>query len=299
VVEAVRLSNGATALRVDAQVVWITPRSPSETIPSGSRLLRINVHSKGRTADEPESEGFSVLERLPWNVTSIAKIEAVVALLNELDVTQPGLRLCPLDLLESSVVLGFYTTATAAPLALAEVHPGGCGGVSLTIDGVAQPGLEGGWSLIGEIGKALGVSSAGGPPVGPPPRLSRVRVSPARFGVEAQDIVTVGIEPGTEFRFDLSAPAEVHVAISRLPQGARYAETCLAKVRRGRAERCVHTVTVARLTRKTEPEGEDAIAFSGKVGGRALKRGRYVAVLNARNTGGRARVARVEFEITR
>jgi hypothetical protein len=62
---------------------------------------------------------------------------------------------------------------------------------------------------------------------------------------------------------------------------------------------CVHTVTVARLTRKTEPEGEDAIAFSGKVDGRALKRGRYAAMLSARDTGGRSGVAGVEFEITR
>jgi hypothetical protein len=56
---------------------------------------------------------------------------------------------------------------------------------------------------------------------------------------------------------------------------------------------------VDRFTRLTEPEGEDAIAFSGFVGRRALALGRYVAVLRARNTGGHSGLADVEFEITR
>jgi hypothetical protein len=187
-------------------------------------------------------------------------------------------------------------------LAVADIEPGGCGGVSLTIGGVPQPSLEGGWSLISEIGKALSVNPAAGPPVGLTPRLSGVRMSRKRFDVEAEDIVTVGVEPGTEFLFDLSAPAEVSIVISRLSRGSRYADTCLAaaeRPRRLRPKHCRGTVVVARLTRATEPEGKDAIAFSGKVDGRALKVGRYVAVLRARNTGGRSRLASVEFEITR
>lgn len=41
VIKAIQLPNGSTALRADAQVVWITPRPASETIPSGAHLLRI------------------------------------------------------------------------------------------------------------------------------------------------------------------------------------------------------------------------------------------------------------------
>jgi hypothetical protein len=302
VIWAVRLTNGSTALRADAQVVWITPRSPSETIPSGAQLLRISAHSTSRRPGRlPESEELSVLERLPWTVTSARQIEAVVALLNALRVIQPGLRLCPLSLGETSVQLSFYATPDAPALALADIEPGGCGGVSLTIGGVPQPPLEGGWSLISEIGKALSVNPAAGPPVGLTPRLSGVRMSRKRFDVDAEDIVTVGVEPGTEFLFDLSAPAEVHIAISRLPRGSRYADTCLAAADRPRlrSEGCRRTAVVDRFTRLTEPEGQDAIPFSGFVGRHALTIGRYVAVLRARNSGGRSRLTSVEFEITR
>jgi hypothetical protein len=50
------------------------------------------------------------------------------------------------------------------------------------------------------------------------------------------------------------APAEVSVAISRLPRGARYADTCLAAAPSSRphAEGCVRTAVVDRLTRLTE-----------------------------------------------
>jgi len=123
-----------------------------------------------------------------------------------------------------------------------------------------------------------------------------------RFRVESEDTVTVGVQPGSEFLFDLSAPAEVSVAISRLPPGVSYADTCSAnagKPRRIRATHCRRTVGVARITRLTEPEGEDGIAFSGQQGHHALKPGRYVAMLRAHNTSGRSRVASVQFEVTR
>jgi hypothetical protein len=279
------------------------PRPASETIPSGAHLLRIRAHSESRSsnAHESVSEALSVLERLPWTVTSVGQIEAVVALLNQLEVGQPGLRFCPKDAGESSVELSFYASPDAAPLAVADIQPELCGGVSLAIGGEPQPSLEGGWSLISEIGKALAVNPAAGPPVGPTPHISRVRMSRERFGVVAEDIVTVGIEPGSEFLFDLSAPAEVSVAISRLPPGSRYPDTCSSNAerpRRLRTKHCKRTVVVARLTRLTEPEGEDGIAFSGMVGRRALALGRYVAVLRARNTSGSSPVVSVEFEIT-
>jgi hypothetical protein len=71
VVWAVRLASGSTALRVDAQVVWVTPRPASETIPSGARLLRITVHDRNRRSRDPESRSLALLdERLPRKTTS-------------------------------------------------------------------------------------------------------------------------------------------------------------------------------------------------------------------------------------
>lgn len=173
VIWAVRLPSGSTALRADAQVVWTTLRPASETIPSGAHLLRVTVHDRNSRSWDPESRSLALLERLPRKTTSVRQIDGIVALLNELQVVQPGLRLCPLDVGDSSVELTFYASPHAAPLAVADIEPRGCGGVSLTIGGISQPRLEGGWSLIDQIGDALGVNAAAGPPVGAKPRARR------------------------------------------------------------------------------------------------------------------------------
>jgi hypothetical protein len=171
-IRAIRLPNGSTALRADAQVVWTTPRPASETIPSGARLVRITVHDRHRRSRDPASGSLALLKRLPWQTTSLRRIEGIVALLNKLRVVQPGRRFCPLKLGDSSVELTFYASPDAAPLAVADIEPGGCGSVSLTIGGVSQPRLEGGWSLIGQIGEALGVSTDAGPRLAPSPHLT-------------------------------------------------------------------------------------------------------------------------------
>jgi hypothetical protein len=160
VVWAVGLANGSTALRVDAQVVWIIPRPASERIPTGARLLKISGHEAGRKRFKRiKSERAAVLGRLPSHVTSTAQIEKVVALLNDLRVHQPGERHCPIAP-AGSVQLTFYTNPSAPPLAIATIHTEGCGGVSLTIDGITEPGLEGGWYLVEEISRILEIRPA-------------------------------------------------------------------------------------------------------------------------------------------
>jgi hypothetical protein len=155
----VRLANGSTALRMDAEVVWVTPRAASDRIPAGARLLTIGVHEPGGASIGFESMRRAVLGRLPFRVTSIARIEKIVALLNELRVHQPGVRHCPRGF-GGSVELNFYTSPSASPLAVADITAEGCGGVSLMIDGMAQPELEGGWDLVEEIRQALGIRPA-------------------------------------------------------------------------------------------------------------------------------------------
>jgi hypothetical protein len=166
------------------------------------------VRARNRRSRDPEPRSLALLERLPRKTISVRQIEGIVALLNKLRVIQPGRRFCPLDVADSSAELTFYASPDSAPLAVADIAPGGCGRVSLTIGGVSQPRLEGGWSLVGQIGEALGVNAAAGPPIGAKPRISRVRVSRKRLRIEPEDTVTVGVQPGSEFLFDLSAPAE-------------------------------------------------------------------------------------------
>jgi hypothetical protein len=152
---AVRLANGSTALRVDSEVVWVTPRAASERIPAGARLLTISVRSWARRSSGPEFNRLTILKRLPSRVTSVARIEKIVTLLNELRVHQPGRRChCLLELAGGSAQLSFSTSPDAPPLAVADINT--LGGVSLTIDGKAEPELEGGgWSLVEEISRTL------------------------------------------------------------------------------------------------------------------------------------------------
>ncbi len=150
----VRRANGSTALRVDAEVVWVIPRPAAARIPASARLLTISVHKSGRTLIGIESKRLAVLRRLPSRVTSIARIKRVVAMLNELSVHQPGIRHCPMEP-GASVQLSFYTRPSASPLAIADISTAGCGGVSLTVDKIAEPELEGGWSLVEEISRTL------------------------------------------------------------------------------------------------------------------------------------------------
>jgi hypothetical protein len=131
-ITAVALPGAITGLRADAQVVWVTPRPASETIPTSARLLRVSVHS---------SIPANLPHQRPLRFTSLSKIEGVVALLNSLPAAQPGTRSCPDDP-GIRVRLAFYAKGVASPLAVARIDPYGCGGVQLTIGGRAQPPLE-------------------------------------------------------------------------------------------------------------------------------------------------------------
>jgi hypothetical protein len=119
----------------------------SKTIPRGARILRISVHGS--------LEGEQPTQR-PLLVTSVRKIDEIVALLDALPAAQPGIRSCPADF-GIEVRLAFRTAHGTTPLALAEVDPQGCGGVRLAIGDKPQPGLEGGRSLIRQIDRVLGV----------------------------------------------------------------------------------------------------------------------------------------------
>jgi hypothetical protein len=154
VVEVVQLPGGSTGLRADAQVVWVKPRPASEQIPPGAHLLRVSVGT-AIPANKPKQR--------PFTVTSPKILHRILALLNALPAAQPGARSCPIDF-GIRVRLAFYVRRRMAPLAVAVIDPGGCGGVGLTIGGRSQPSLEGEGlpgspraSLIQRLDSILGV----------------------------------------------------------------------------------------------------------------------------------------------
>ncbi len=142
--------------------------------------------------------------------------------------------------------------------------------------------------------------------VTPPVRLAlrSVGLSNKRFRVgRASTAITARRAPiGTRFRFNLSAPAQVQIAIRRSAPGLRRGRSCVAptkKLRRAHAKRCTRKVTVSTLTRSGLRKGANSIAFSGRIGRRPLAPRAYRATLTAIGAGKRSAPIAVEFFIVR
>ena len=107
-------------------------------------------------------------------------------------------------------------------------------------------------------------------------------------------------KPGTAFRFDLSARADVTIALHRRAAGRRAGGRCRKPAPRLRKRpACVRLLARGKLVRAGRAEGRHSIAFSGRVGRRALPRGRYRATLRARNAAGASQPVRLAFRVVR
>jgi lysophospholipase L1-like esterase len=103
---------------------------------------------------------------------------------------------------------------------------------------------------------------------------------------------------GTAFSFRLDQPAKVTITLERQAPGRRAGESCRPPSHRLRHDRpCVQTIKVGAFV-----EGEQAVldtfAFSGRVHGRALAAGRYVAVFVAVGRAGVSPPRRLSFSVT-
>ena len=110
----------------------------------------------------------------------------------------------------------------------------------------------------------------------PPAVLRRLAVRPRRFHVG-------GRRGGTRIAFTLDKAARVTLAFDRLKRGHRAKGRCRARARRGR--RCTIATRVGAFT-VAGSQGANSVAFSGRLGRRALPRGDYR--LTATPVGGRA-----------
>lgn len=130
-----------------------------------------------------------------------------------------------------------------------------------------------------------------GPLVTPAPSVSSYRLTNTRFAVGAARTPTFANaaaqrgkahEKGTSFRYTLSAKASVIITISQRQAGRRAGKKgCLVspgRLRRGRS--CVRVTVRGALTRISHP-GANSVAFSGRIGSRALRPGSYRATLVA------------------
>lgn len=105
---------------------------------------------------------------------------------------------------------------------------------------------------------------------------------------------------GTAFRFTLNTQARVTILLEREAQGRLVGRFCRKpRPRLRRNLRCVRFVQVTSLSRRGVPAGTRRIAFSGRVGRRALAPRGYRARLRATNAAGRSAWVRLRFRIVR
>ena len=137
------------------------------------------------------------------------------------------------------------------------------------------------------------------------PTLTDARLTNTRFRLAKQPTAVSARARrrpplGTSFRFTLSAAARVQIVFTRSAPGLRSTGRCVAptpRLERRRAPRCTRVLTVGALTRAHEAQGADGIAFSGRIGKRALAPGAYRATLTATANGLTSRPSKLALTI--
>jgi PKD domain len=117
------------------------------------------------------------------------------------------------------------------------------------------------------------------------PTLMKVRQSHAvfRVGTKPTAIAAATKRPpiGTTFRFSLDRAATVTITISRSEPGRRSGKRCVKPTGKlAHNKRCTRSVRAGVLTRHGK-QASNSVAFSGRVGRRALKPGSYIATFVA------------------
>jgi hypothetical protein len=116
----------------------------------------------------------------------------------------------------------------------------------------------------------------------------------------ARTAISASVVRGTRFRYTVSEPARVTITIRRTLAGRRTGGRCVRPTARLRdAPRCARYRTIATLSR-TANSGPNSHGFTGRIGSRALRPGRYRAVLRATDAAGNRSAPRAaRFRVTR
>jgi hypothetical protein len=125
-VSVAQLEDGATGIRVDAQVTWLEARPADQFFPATARHLTITA--RGRHTIQ---------------IADAARVQRIARMLNGLDIYQPDVFSC--ERAYPGVAqprLTFRTRRGGMPLAIAHVHPSGCGSVDGQIGGKQFSALD-------------------------------------------------------------------------------------------------------------------------------------------------------------
>jgi hypothetical protein len=149
-----------------------------------------------------------------------------------------------------------------------------------------------------------------GPPPGPgpgtgpdttAPQITGAKLSRKRFRVGRRATARIAAKRGTAFKFTLSEAATVTIALKKAAKGRKKAGRCVKPTRTLRTRKaCTRFVAKGKLTRGGVPAGAVRVKFTGRVGRRALRPGRYRAVLRATDAAGnRSAPVKLAFRVVR
>ncbi|MGP0050933.1 MAG: Ig-like domain-containing protein [Solirubrobacteraceae bacterium] len=181
--------------------------------------------------------------------------------------------------------------------------------VSITVTSAATPagvggtpGGSGGSGGPGASGAPSGSAGGSVPAATARPVITNARMTNRRFRVArgATALSARRLPRGSAFAFRLSTPARLQIALSRSLPGRRAGRRCVAPTRalvRVGAKSCTRVLAAGILTRTLEPAGADSVAFSGRIGTRALATGSYQASLQAANSAGSSKATTLAFAI--
>ncbi|MFZ0089155.1 MAG: hypothetical protein WAL63_06605 [Solirubrobacteraceae bacterium] len=153
----VALAPGITGVRVDAQDVWLVPRSRFERVPRGVHTLQI-TRSSWQTGPGI-TEGFAIT----FTITDRAEIDQITRWIDALPVVAPGVTSCPSQPLHPSPpqVRFAFLSASGKPLATAAEDANvrepttPCDAMTFTVCGRAQPALLNGAQFLAHIDQLL------------------------------------------------------------------------------------------------------------------------------------------------
>lgn len=105
---------------------------------------------------------------------------------------------------------------------------------------------------------------------------------------------------GTAFRFTLNTRANVAIAIERKTRGRKVGKQCRRATRKLRKRKaCVRWVKAGTLKRNGSAAGRRTVAFSGRIGRKALAPGSYRATIKASNSAGTSKPVTLAFTVVR
>ncbi|MDT5104105.1 MAG: hypothetical protein QOI25_1618 [Mycobacterium sp.] len=174
-------------------------------------------------------------------------------------------------------------------------------GTSLTVTNVTANV----YCIIVNVRKAAGPGPGGGPPIDTVvPVLASASLTNRTFAVDtrgaAETAVTARARKGTVFRYTLSEAARVVFTIERATGGRKVGRSCRKQTRSNRKRRrCTRFVRAGRFATQSAA-GANRHRFSGKIGRKSLKPGKYRATLVATDAAGnRSAPRRLNFKVVK